>query len=111
MRWHDGFIAEYPSSGAFFEMIKDAEYQQAVVNRTAALENSRLVRFKPGEGGGVWVKGFDRAQDQNKTNCRGGWTTCPTCGYRCLPRQSGSGPAVASGKKLGRVLSGELILF
>ena len=35
-------------------MIKDEEYQRAVVNRTAALEDSRLVRFKPGEGG----KGF-----------------------------------------------------
>ena len=49
--WHDGFVAEYPNSGAFFEMIKDPEYQLAVVNRTAALEDSRLVRFKPSEGG------------------------------------------------------------
>ncbi|GMN14408.1 DUF1330 domain-containing protein [Altererythrobacter sp. MTPC7] len=51
MHWHDGFVAEYPNAGAFFEMIKDADYQLAVVNRTAALEDSRLVRFKPGEGG------------------------------------------------------------
>ena len=51
MRWHDGFIAEYPNSAAFFEMIKNADYQLAVVNRTAALQDSRLVRFKPGEGG------------------------------------------------------------
>jgi uncharacterized protein (DUF1330 family) len=50
--WHDGFVAEYPNSGAFFEMIKDAEYQLAVVNRTAALKDSRLIRFKPGESGG-----------------------------------------------------------
>lgn len=50
-RWHDGFVAQYPSSAAFFEMIKDAEYQQAVINRTAALADSRLVRFAPGEGG------------------------------------------------------------
>ncbi len=50
--WHDGFVAEYPNSGAFFEMIKDAEYQKAVVNRTAALSDSRLIRFKPGEAGG-----------------------------------------------------------
>lgn len=49
--WHDGFVAEYPNSGAFFEMIKDPDYQLAVVNRTAALADSRLVRFKPGEGG------------------------------------------------------------
>lgn len=51
MEWHDGFIAEYPNSGAFFEMIKDADYQRAVINRTAALADSRLVRFAPGEVG------------------------------------------------------------
>ena len=51
MRWDDGFVAEYPNAAAFFEMIKDPEYQQAVVNRTAALVDSRLVRFKPGAGG------------------------------------------------------------
>ncbi|RZV32808.1 MAG: DUF1330 domain-containing protein [Sphingomonadaceae bacterium] len=50
-RWDDGFVAQYPNSGAFFEMIKDPEYQKAVVNRTAALVDSRLVRFQPGEGG------------------------------------------------------------
>ena len=50
-RWHDGFVAQYPNAGAFLEMVTDPDYQRAVVNRTAALENSRLVRFKPGEGG------------------------------------------------------------
>ncbi len=50
-RWHDCFIAHYPNAGAFFEMIKDPEYQQAVVNRTAALVDSRLMRFTPGEAG------------------------------------------------------------
>lgn len=50
-RWHEGFIAHYPNAGAFFEMIKDPEYQQAVVNRTAALVDSRLMRFEPGEAG------------------------------------------------------------
>jgi uncharacterized protein (DUF1330 family) len=50
-QWHDGFVAQYPNAGAFFEMIKDADYQRAVVNRTAALEDSRLVRFTPGEPG------------------------------------------------------------
>ncbi|WP_324827248.1 DUF1330 domain-containing protein [Qipengyuania zhejiangensis] len=50
--WHDGFVAQYPNSGAFFEMIKDPEYQLAVVNRTAALIDSRLIRFKPGAAGG-----------------------------------------------------------
>lgn len=51
-QWHDGFIAQYPNAGAFFAMIKDPDYQLAVVNRTAALVDSRLVRFAPGETGG-----------------------------------------------------------
>ena len=51
-RWHDGFVAQYPNAAAFFEMIKDPDYQKAVVNRTAALVDSRLVRFTPGEAGG-----------------------------------------------------------
>jgi len=50
-RWHDAFIAHYPDAGAFFAMIKDPDYQKAVVNRTAALVDSRLVRFAPGEAG------------------------------------------------------------
>jgi uncharacterized protein (DUF1330 family) len=49
--WHDGFVAQYPNSAAFFEMIKDPDYQLAVVNRTAALMDSRLMRFEPGEAG------------------------------------------------------------
>ena len=52
--WHDGFVAQYPNAGAFFEMIKDPDYQRAVVNRTAALVDSRLVRFAPGEGGSTF---------------------------------------------------------
>ncbi len=50
-RWDDGFVAQYPHAGAFLEMITDVEYQRAVVNRTAALLDSRLVRFRPGEAG------------------------------------------------------------
>ena len=51
--WRGAFqtMAHYPNAGAFFEMIKDPEYQQAVVNRTAALVDSRLMRFEPGEAG------------------------------------------------------------
>lgn len=49
--WDDGFVAQYPSATAFFEMIKDPDYQKAVVNRTAALVDSRLIRFKPTKGG------------------------------------------------------------
>ena len=49
--WHDSFVAQYPNAASFLEMIKDPDYQLAVTNRTAALLDSRLVRFKPGEGG------------------------------------------------------------
>lgn len=49
--WDDGFIAQYPNAGAFFAMIKDPDYQRAVVHRTAALIDSRLVRFALGEAG------------------------------------------------------------
>lgn len=49
--WDEGFIAFYPNSGAFFEMVTDPEYQIAVKNRTAALIDSRLIRFAPGELG------------------------------------------------------------
>ena len=51
MRWDDGFVAQYPGSAAFLEMIKDPDYQVAVVNRTAALADSRLIRFAPRDGG------------------------------------------------------------
>jgi len=49
--WHDGFVAQYPSSAAFLEMVSDPDYQIAVQNRTAALVDSRLMRFTPGEVG------------------------------------------------------------
>ena len=51
-RWHDGFIAQYSNAGAFFEMIRDPDYQRAVINGTAALIDSRLIRFAPGKMGG-----------------------------------------------------------
>ncbi len=46
-RWDHCFIAEYPSAAAFVEMVKDPDYQKAVVHRTAAVLDSRLVRLKP----------------------------------------------------------------
>lgn len=49
-QWDDGFVAEYPTSAAFLEMITDAEYRKAVVNRTAAVIDCRLIRFNPGKG-------------------------------------------------------------
>lgn len=45
--WDHCFIAEYPSSAAFVEMVKDPEYQKAVVHRQAAVLDSRLIRLAP----------------------------------------------------------------
>jgi uncharacterized protein (DUF1330 family) len=53
--WDLAFIAEYPSSLAFAEMIKDTQYKEHVKHRQAAVEDSRLIRFfplTPGEGFG-----------------------------------------------------------
>lgn len=48
--WHRIFIARYPSAAAFLGMLADPGYRAAVVNRTAALETSRLMRLAPGPG-------------------------------------------------------------
>lgn len=42
--WDAMFIARYPNSGAFMEMVTDPAYRQAVVHRQAAVETSRLIR-------------------------------------------------------------------
>ncbi len=54
-QWDASFIAQYPNAAAFFEMIADADYKLAVVNRQAAVFDSRLIRFAPMKisGGGV----------------------------------------------------------
>ena len=52
--WDHVFIAEYPSVGAFVEMIRDPLYREAVKHRQAAVEDSRLIRLKPLPAG----KGF-----------------------------------------------------
>ncbi|MEH6757048.1 MAG: DUF1330 domain-containing protein [Parasphingorhabdus sp.] len=44
-QWDSSFIARYPNSGAFMEMITDPEYTKAVVNRQAAVLTSRLIRY------------------------------------------------------------------
>jgi uncharacterized protein (DUF1330 family) len=50
-RWDHCFIAEYPSGAAFVEMVKDTEYQKAVVHRQAAVKDSRLIRLQPKPAG------------------------------------------------------------
>jgi uncharacterized protein (DUF1330 family) len=53
--WDLAFIAEYPSSEAFIAMVRDPDYREFVQHRTAAVEDSRLLRLSPvapGEGFG-----------------------------------------------------------
>ncbi len=49
-QWDTAFIARYPHAGAFLEMVTDPDYRIAVINRQAAVLDSRLIRFKPLEG-------------------------------------------------------------
>ena len=46
-RWDLAFIAEYPSAGAFLAMVTDPDYREHVKHRTAAVEDSRLIRLAP----------------------------------------------------------------
>lgn len=50
-RWDLVFIAEYPNAAAFVEMVRDPAYREAVKHRTAAVEESRLIRLTPLKGG------------------------------------------------------------
>lgn len=50
-RWDLAFIVEYPNVASMISMIGDAEYQKVAVHRTAALEDSRLIRCKATEMG------------------------------------------------------------
>jgi len=49
--WDECFIAEYPSVGAFVEMIRDPVYREAVKHRQAAVLDSRLIRLEPTKSG------------------------------------------------------------
>jgi uncharacterized protein (DUF1330 family) len=46
-RWDLAFIAQYPNSLAFAQMIRDPDYKEHVKHRQAAVEDSRLIRFLP----------------------------------------------------------------
>lgn len=55
-RWDLAFIAVYPDAQAFLGMLKDPEYQAAVIHRQAAVADSRLIRCRartPGAGFGA----------------------------------------------------------
>ncbi|MGE0700579.1 MAG: DUF1330 domain-containing protein [Hyphomicrobiaceae bacterium] len=56
-RWDECFIAEYPSVGAFVEMIRDPVYREAVKHRQAAVIDSRLVRMAPAPLGAMFGGG------------------------------------------------------
>jgi uncharacterized protein (DUF1330 family) len=45
--WDIAFVAEYPTAGAFLEMVTDPVYREAVKHRQAAVEDSRLIRTLP----------------------------------------------------------------
>jgi len=52
-RWDMIFVAQYPTAGAFLEMVTDSDYQIAVKHRRAAVLDSRLIRtakIDTGEG-------------------------------------------------------------
>lgn len=55
-QWDIAFIARYPGGAAFLAMVTDPEYKLAVVHRTAAAVDTRLLRCDPieelGEGFG-----------------------------------------------------------
>lgn len=50
-QWDLAFIAEYPSSAAFIEMVRDPEYREHVKHRTAGVADSRLLRLAPATPG------------------------------------------------------------
>lgn len=50
-KWDACFIAEYPTVGAFVEMLRDPDYREAVKHRQAAVSDSRLIRLAVSEGG------------------------------------------------------------
>lgn len=55
-KWDAAFIAYYPSGTAFLTMLRDPEYQEAVIHRTAAVADSRLIRMAPSKPG----RGFSK---------------------------------------------------
>lgn len=50
--WDDAFIAYYPNTHVFLEMITDPEFRPAFAHRAAGILDFRLMRFAPGEPGG-----------------------------------------------------------
>ncbi len=53
-RWDRMFIARYPSTHAFLEMVTDPAYREAVIHRQAAVRTSRLIRTAPAAPGAAF---------------------------------------------------------
>lgn len=53
--WDLCFIAEYPSAGAFTDMMRDVVYHDALAHRQAGVEDSRLIRLMPKLPGGEFA--------------------------------------------------------
>lgn len=53
--WDVCFIAAYPSTAAFVEMVKDPVYREAVKHRQAAVADSRLIRIEPKDLGDTFL--------------------------------------------------------
>jgi uncharacterized protein (DUF1330 family) len=45
--WHLAVLVRYPSAAAFVDMVTSEEYLSIAAHRTAALEDSRLIAFRP----------------------------------------------------------------
>ena len=45
--WHLAVVMRYPTASAFHDMVTSAEYNAVVAHRSAALEDSRLIAFRP----------------------------------------------------------------
>jgi len=55
--WDLAFIAWYPTAEAFGQMLRDPEYQAAVIHRQAAVADSRLIRCEPSRAGPAFGEG------------------------------------------------------
>jgi uncharacterized protein (DUF1330 family) len=55
--WDLAFIVRYESAESFIIMVRDPEYQLAVVHRQAAVTDSRLIRCKPRAPGSGFGEG------------------------------------------------------
>ena len=55
--WDLAFIVHYQTAEAFITMVRDPEYQLAVVHRQAAVADSRLIRCQPRVAGSGFGEG------------------------------------------------------